>query len=187
MPDPLRLEVAHEVPGRLRARCPGLRERPELAARLEEAGRELPGIERVSVRPATGSVVFEYSLEDVDPARFHAALAAKAELVAGARGRPPAAGRKRVHRAPRPLGARLIRAVRHGWRRADHWVLRESRGNLDLTSTMPWVLVFLSLRQIFTHPRLPGLPWYNAFYYGLQAILRYPEDVTAIEDLTDSE
>ena len=87
----------------------------------------------------------------------------------------------------RPLGARLIRAVRHGWRRADHWVLRESRGNLDLTSTMPWVLVFLSLRQIFTHPRLPGLPWYNAFYYGLQAILRYPEEVAAIEELSGTE
>src|SRR5262245_54437322 len=104
MADPLRLEVAHDVPGRLPARCAGLRKRPRLVARLEETGRQLPGIERVSVRPATGSVVFEYSLEDVDPARFRAALRAKAELVEGAPGGRPASPRghppRRTHRAP---------------------------------------------------------------------------------------
>src|SRR5438093_1388424 len=63
----LRLELAHEVPGRLRARCADLREQPELAPALEALARELPGFESVAVRPLTGSVVFQYSLEETTP------------------------------------------------------------------------------------------------------------------------
>jgi hypothetical protein len=164
---PFRLEVAHEVPGRLRARCAELRERPELNAALEALARELPGFESVAVRPLTASVVIRYSLEDATPRAFRAALARRAQL-AETPPAPPAA-------APaEPLGGQLIEATRRWWAEADTAVRHSSGGWLDLKSCVPWLLIFLAMRQIARGGNLPALPWYTALYYALQTIMRYP-------------
>lgn len=171
----LRLEIVHEVPGRLRARCPDLATHPALEAEFERLGAALPGADGVSVHPRTCSVVFRYSLEDTSPATFRAALSARANLVRGV----PDAARPAAFdggKPLRPLGAEMIRATRRGWRQADRWVSESTEGRLDLRSSVPWVMLFLALRQIALHSHLPALPWYTALYYSLQALLRYPPE-----------
>src|SRR3712207_1195233 len=108
MGEKLRLEVIHEVPGRLRARCPGLRTDPALAAALENVALTLPGSDGVTVRPEVESVVFRYSLEESDPAAFRAALATQAEVVSPA-APPPGQRRKQT------IGRQLVHQVRRWW------------------------------------------------------------------------
>jgi hypothetical protein len=174
MTEPLTLELVHEVPGRVRARCGALRGDASVAGVLEGMARELPGFERVVVRAATGSVVIHYSLEDTEPSVFRTALAHRVKLAR----RPP----RRSPLPSQPLGAQLIHQVRRWWKESDRWVRHQTRGTLDLRSSVPWVLLFLSLRQIATNPRLGALPWYNAFYYSLMTIMRYEEPALSLPD-----
>ncbi|MFN3648588.1 MAG: hypothetical protein ACK47B_03320 [Armatimonadota bacterium] len=173
MPDVLRLEVVHAVPGRLRARCPGLRADERRPAELERLAAGLPGLERIEVRPSTESVVFHYALEETTPEAFRNALAQRCLLVdrtdEPTAMAPPDAG------APVPVGGLMIRGVKRQWRQADRAVYRATGGALDLRTTVPWVLLFLAIRQIATSQYLPALPWYTALYYSLQAITRYPD------------
>jgi hypothetical protein len=68
----LKLQVAHQVPGRLRMKVTSAKGNPELLKEIGEAFRAIPGIERVSVNPATGSVVLHYDTDRHD--EFHGGL-----------------------------------------------------------------------------------------------------------------
>jgi hypothetical protein len=141
-----------------------------MAAAVEAIAGDLPGMDRVDVRPATQSVVFRYSLEDTDPAAFRAALEARAAVSDGRDAPLP------VPVSSRPLGEQLIHQVRRWWLEADRQVLQATGGAVDLRSSVPWILLFLALRQLIVNRQLGAMPWYTAFYYSLQAILRYPAD-----------
>ncbi len=165
-----RMLPIHVVAGRLRLRCPGLRSSPAWAGELQAIGNRLPGIERVEVRPATESVVFRYSLEDVTPAAFRAALESAIEIAEPEPPSPTAA-------APSgPVGAQMIQALQRSWFDADRKVLEATGGTLDVRSTVPWVLLVIAVRQITAYESLAVIPWYTAFSYALQALLRYPND-----------
>jgi cation transport ATPase len=75
--------VSHHIPGRMRVKVPGAKGRPRVLQQIQQALAPMPGIQRVEVNPATGSVLIHY-----DPARheaFHTQLAAhgtRAELLA---------------------------------------------------------------------------------------------------------
>lgn len=168
-PGTLHLEPVHVVPGRIRLRCAELRSAPDLAGPLRSTGETLPGIIAVEVRPAAETVVFRYSLEDVSPLAFRAALERAFVLVRPARAQPLDA-----HSYGPPLGARLIDQVRQSWDDADRHVLRATEGRLDVRSTFPWLLLVYALWQIAEYEHLAMLPWYTAFSYALQALIRYP-------------
>jgi Heavy metal associated domain 2 len=59
----LKLRVAHQVPGRLRMKVSSAKGNPELLKQIGETFSAIPGIERVSVNPATGSVVLHYDTD----------------------------------------------------------------------------------------------------------------------------
>jgi hypothetical protein len=65
-----KLEIAHQIPGRIRMKIPSARGNPEQLEAYRETLSLIPGIEQVEVNPATGSIVLKY-----DPDRqadFHA-------------------------------------------------------------------------------------------------------------------
>lgn len=166
------LVLVHETPGRVRLRCVGLRENSGLGETVRSVVRDLPGLDGVSVRPGSESLVLRYSLEDSTPDEFMQALRSRVDLSA-----PPAedgAGAAAVE----PIGAQLIHSLRSGWTRANRKVFYATQGRMDLQSSVPWVMLFLALRQIVGGGNLPALPWYTALYYSLQAILRYPDEAT---------
>jgi hypothetical protein len=65
----LKFNVAHQVPGRVRMKVPAAKGNAELLEQIGEAFSAIPGIERITVNPTTGSVVLHYDVEQHD--EFH--------------------------------------------------------------------------------------------------------------------
>jgi hypothetical protein len=68
----LKFNVAHQVPGRVRMKVPAAKGNPELLQQIAETFAAIPGIERITVNPATGSVVMHYDVHRHD--EFHGRL-----------------------------------------------------------------------------------------------------------------
>ncbi len=54
------VQIAHQVPGRIRMKVPSVRTNPELAEQVKQTFAAIPGIEQVTINPTTGSVVLLY-------------------------------------------------------------------------------------------------------------------------------
>jgi hypothetical protein len=65
----LKLNIAHQVPGRIRLKIPSAKGNPELLKEISETFGVVPGIERIIVNPTTGSVVLHYDTDRHD--EFH--------------------------------------------------------------------------------------------------------------------
>lgn len=59
----LKLQVAHQVPGRIRMKVTSAKGNPELLKEIAETFGVIPGVERVSVNATTGSIVLHYDTE----------------------------------------------------------------------------------------------------------------------------
>jgi hypothetical protein len=69
----LDLQIAHQVPGRVRLKIPAGKGNPELLKQISDTFGVIPGIEEVIVNPTTGSVVLHYDTDRHD--EFHGNLA----------------------------------------------------------------------------------------------------------------
>ena len=65
----MNLEIAHQVPGRVRMKIKAGKGNPELLKQISEVFGAIPGIEAVAVNPTTGSVVLHYDADRHD--EFH--------------------------------------------------------------------------------------------------------------------
>jgi len=65
----MKVQVAHQVPGRIRLKVPKVKENPELIEQIKQTFTMIPGIEEVAVNPVTGSVVLHYDTDCHD--EFH--------------------------------------------------------------------------------------------------------------------
>ncbi len=65
----MNLQIAHQVPGRVRMKIPVGKGNPELLKQISEVFGVIPGIEEVIVNPTTGSVVLHYDADRHD--EFH--------------------------------------------------------------------------------------------------------------------
>jgi cation transport ATPase len=68
----MKLQIAHQVPGRIRMKVPSVKTNPELAEQIKQTFAAIPGIDEVTVNPITGSVVLKYDTEKHD--EFHGHL-----------------------------------------------------------------------------------------------------------------
>ena len=68
----MKLQIAHQVPGRIRMKVPSAKENPELLEQIKQTFSVIPGIEEVLVNPATGSIVLHYDTDRHD--EFHGRL-----------------------------------------------------------------------------------------------------------------
>src|ERR1700760_2315842 len=68
----MKLQVAHQVPGRIRMKVPAGKDNAELLEQIKQTFSVIPGIEQVTVNPTTGSVVLHYDTEKHD--EFHGYL-----------------------------------------------------------------------------------------------------------------
>src|SRR5262249_16314126 len=59
----LKVNIAHQVPGRVRMKVPAAKGNAELLQQIAQTFCVIPGIERVTVNPATGSVVMHYDVD----------------------------------------------------------------------------------------------------------------------------
>jgi hypothetical protein len=65
----LNLKVAHQVPGRIRLKVGSAKGNEELLRQIAETFGVIPGIEHVTVKPETGSIVLHYDVDRHD--EFH--------------------------------------------------------------------------------------------------------------------
>src|SRR5271165_3318967 len=65
----LNLKIEHQVPGRVRMKIPAGKNNPDLLKQVSETFAIIPGIEHVTVNPATGSIVLYYDTDRHD--EFH--------------------------------------------------------------------------------------------------------------------
>jgi cation transport ATPase len=72
MPTTMNVQIAHQVPGRIRLKVPGVKDSPELIDQIKQMFHVIPGIEEVTVNPTTGSVVLHYDTDKHD--EFHGHL-----------------------------------------------------------------------------------------------------------------
>jgi hypothetical protein len=87
----MNLQIAHQVPGRVRMKIPAGKGNAELLKQIGEVFGAIPGIEEVEVNPTTGSVVLRYDTDRQDEfhGTFNQHYAAHSESAApngGARG-----------------------------------------------------------------------------------------------------
>jgi len=68
----MKVQIAHQVPGRIRLKVPKVKENPELIEQIKRMFDVIPGIEEVTVNPTTGSVVLHYDTDHHD--QFHGHL-----------------------------------------------------------------------------------------------------------------
>src|SRR5262249_1280698 len=84
----MNLQIAHQVPGRVRMKIPAGKGNPELLKQISEVFGAIPGIENITVNPTTGSVVLHYDADRHD--EFHGSFrqhyAAHATANSGQRG-----------------------------------------------------------------------------------------------------
>ena len=69
----VKLQIAHQVPGRIRMKIPSAKGDPVLLEEIQKTFSAIPGIEQVVVNPQTGSVVLRYDADQHD--EFHAGFA----------------------------------------------------------------------------------------------------------------
>jgi hypothetical protein len=79
----MNVQIAHQVPGRIRLKVPRVKEDPDLIEQVRQMFKVIPGIEQVTVNPTTGSVVLHYDTDKHD--EFHGHL----EHHTGGHDRPP--------------------------------------------------------------------------------------------------
>ena len=65
-----KLQIAHQVPGRIRMKIPSAKGNPEQLEDYRETLSLIPGIESVEVNPETGSIILKYDPDRHD--HFHA-------------------------------------------------------------------------------------------------------------------
>ncbi|KWV48756.1 hypothetical protein AS156_17225 [Bradyrhizobium macuxiense] len=68
----MKLQIAHQVPGRIRMKVPSAKENPELLDQIKQTFSVILGVQEVTVNPTTGSVVLHYDTEHHD--EFHGRL-----------------------------------------------------------------------------------------------------------------
>jgi hypothetical protein len=67
----MNVQVAHQVPGRIRLKVPNVKDNPELIDQIKQMFHVIPGIENVTVNPTTGSVVLQYDIDHHDAFHGH--------------------------------------------------------------------------------------------------------------------
>jgi Heavy metal associated domain 2 len=67
----VKLQIAHQVPGRIRMKIPSAKGNPELLEQMKQTFAVIPGIEEVTVNPATGSLVLHYDVDHHDAFHGH--------------------------------------------------------------------------------------------------------------------
>ncbi len=148
------LEVVHELPGRLRLRCPSLLGAPDDAARLSKELPRLPGVSAVAADPRTGTVLVVYEQERID---VHTVQAGVLKLL----GLEP--------RIARPAPSLLTKQTDDLVDALNSAILDLSRGVADLDFLIPTVLmtaatVHLARRSSASLPAGITLLWW-AFAY----------------------
>ncbi len=151
----------HWLPGRVRFRIPSLGENAEGVGLLEQKLPTLPGVRRVEIHRATGSLLIDYAPDEVQPELLFAAAVRLLGLDDQLTSTP----------SPRIVGE--LRSVVAALNRA---VYDRTSGLLDFTSALMILLAATGVRGVMREG-IRSLPaGFTLLYWGLTHLLREPAE-----------
>jgi|HubBroStandDraft_6_1064221.scaffolds.fasta_scaffold258154_3 hypothetical protein len=168
--------VAHALARRVRLAAPPLAGERAACERVARALAEDPRIRRVTVRPATGSVILE-SDEGTLPA---AELAERLRsLVLAERDEQ---GQPLPDRAPedQPGPTRIARAVVHATAAINADVRAALDQRADLGTILPVVFAALGVAEVGATGRMPVPTWFNLLWWSLRSFMTF--NIRAVEE-----
>jgi hypothetical protein len=171
--------VSHHIPGRMRVKVPGGKGQPHVLQQIQQSLAPMPGIQRVEVNPATGSVLIHY-----DPARheaFHTQLAAHgthADLLAL---QPPELTDIEATAAKLEADAEFLashsevaRRVIEVVKQLDTGIKRATNNNVDLKVLVPLGLALYAFMKAGTEAVTPLWVTLGIFSFHAFVVLHSP-------------
>jgi len=144
----LKFDVAHQVPGRVRMKLPAGKGNPELLKEAAEAFAAIPGIERITINPATGSLVMHYDVDQHDEFHGHISRHVRNGY------KPPATEidelARRIEQEAEFLArhSQSARAVVHFFKKVDRELRLATDNNVDLKVALAIGLIGYTLVEV---------------------------------------
>ena len=143
----LRLNIAHQVPGRIRLKIPSAKGNQELLRQIGETFGAIPGIEQVTVNATTGSVVLHYDADRHD--EFHGHSRAMHDIR-----RPPATEIDKIAQGIEDEAEYLARhsksarAVVDCFKHLDTEIKRVTDNNIDLKILLALGIIGITVFEV---------------------------------------
>lgn len=178
----LKLKIAHQVPGRIRMKIPSSKGNPELLEQMKQTFCVIPGIEQVTINPATGSLVLHYDTERHD--EFHGRL----QHHTGGQPKPPAneidALANKIQQEAEFLAenSHTARAIVDFFKEVDRQIKTGSSNTIDLKVALAVGIAGFTILEVGATAATPV--WVTLAMFGLNHLIaaNSPED----EDLDDA-
>ncbi|MDQ2733100.1 MAG: heavy-metal-associated domain-containing protein, partial [Armatimonadota bacterium] len=157
MSEPAPLRVVHALPGRMRLKLETHIEDPAELFVWETMLKEAPGVQEVTVNPATRSLLVQY-----DPEMEHVFHHLGVRRLSGEWVPVQPEGPETIHKTPPTPTAK---AIARGFWMMDRRLFNASGGKLDLKLAVPGALLGFGLFELLTGAELaavtfPTLAWY---------------------------
>ena len=162
------IEIAPAIRGRVRLSVPLLRKRRDACERIANELSKALDVDRIVVRPVTGSVIVQDASSVLDPKALAARLN---ELLAS--GRPEEETRPMDGRSDARRGTPLARALVEAARGLDDDVRNALEGRADLGSLASLLLFVGSIVDVSVAGRIARVPWYSLAWYGFRSFLSF--------------
>jgi hypothetical protein len=143
----LKLNIAHQVPGRVRLKIPSAKGNAELLRQISETFGVIPGIEQIIVNPTTGSVVLHYDADRHD--EFHGQFRAMHHV-----DQPPSTEIDRIaHRIEEEAAflarnSKTARAVVDFCKQLDTEIKRATDNNVDLKIVLALGIIGFTVLEV---------------------------------------
>jgi len=166
----LKLQIAHQVPGRIRMKVPSAKDNPELLEQIKQTFSVIPGIEQVTVNPITGSVVLHYDHER--HTEFHGRL----EQHTGGQYRPPSneidalANKIEQEAAYLAEHSQTAKVVVDFFKDVDHQIKAASGNVIDLKILLAVGIAGFTIFEVGANAATPV--WVTLAIFGLNHLIQ---------------
>jgi Heavy metal associated domain 2 len=170
--------VAHALPRRVRLAAPPLTGQRAACERAARALAQDPRIRRVTVHPATGSVIVEADLDERPLPAPELAAALRALVLAERDER----GRSLPELGPedQPGPTRVARAVVHAVAGINADVRAALDQRADLGTILPVVFAALGVAEVAASGKMPVPTWFNLLWWSLRSFMTF--NIRAVEE-----
>jgi hypothetical protein len=183
----VKLQVAHQVPGRVRMKIPSAKGNLELLEEMKQTLSVIPGIEEVIINPATGSLVLHYDTDQHD--EFHGHL----EHHTGGHYRPPPSNEidalaSKIQQEAEFLAenSHAARVVVDFFKQVDQQIKTGSHNTVDLKIVLAVGIASITIMEVGANAATPV--WVTLAMFGLNHLIaaNTPEGVDPDDETGDA-
>jgi Heavy metal associated domain 2 len=165
-----KLQIAHQVPGRVRMKIPAGKGNPELLEQMKQTLVVIPGIEEVIINPDTGSLVLHYDTDKHD--EFHGHL----EHHTGGHHRPPPTNEidalaNKIQQEAEFLAenSHTARVIVDFFKQVDQQIKTGSHNTVDLKIVLAFGIATFTILEVGANAATPV--WVTLAMFGLNHLI----------------